>query len=49
MDRTTESSVVEMKLQIWHFGSLHSGAFRLAKPEVRSLSQRDVVCPLGTC
>ena len=33
MDRTTESSVVEMKLQIWHFGSLHSGAFRLAKSE----------------
>ena len=31
--RTTESSVRMMKLQIWHLGWLHSGAFRLAKSE----------------
>jgi hypothetical protein len=33
VDRTTESSVAEMKLQIWNFGSLHSGTFRLANSE----------------
>ncbi len=29
--RTTEFSVSIMKKQIWHRGSLHSGALRLAK------------------
>ena len=29
--RTTDSPIRWMKLQIWHFSSLHSGAFLLAK------------------
>ena len=33
VDRTTESSVVKMKLQTWHSGLLHSGAFRLEKSD----------------
>ena len=33
VDQTTESSVVEMKLQTWHCGLLHSGAFRLEKSD----------------